>query len=287
MPCCGPRPRAVLPGMSVRSPEHRDRDFVPPSVQLHLRTLRGGGQCAQPALDSMLFADHRHSRPCLSGIRGTRFHDDDSARSRPPAQRLPVLLLLRRRASWLACQCRPAVAGHDDGAGFRQGLPCGHYAAAALFQSFLARARHHLGRVGHDRLSDWRKTVSYETERNVEDVGPGFMGAATSVRGGILGYIIGLVLAALLTAASFAVIYTNLIWGPAIPAALVTLAVAQMGVHLVFFLHLTTAPDNTNNAMALAFGVLIVALIIGGSLWVKDHLNRNMAPTHHMMEMQR
>jgi len=127
--------------------------------------------------------------------------------------------------------------------------------------------------------------VSDETERNVDDVGPGFMGSATSIGEAILGYVIGLVLAALLTAASFAAIYTGLIWGPAIPAALVTLAVAQMGVHLVFFLHLTTAPDNTNNAMALAFGVLIVALIIGGSLWIMDHLNRNMAPMHQMMPM--
>jgi cytochrome o ubiquinol oxidase subunit IV len=129
--------------------------------------------------------------------------------------------------------------------------------------------------------------LSYETERNVDDVGPGFMGSATSVGEGILGYVIGLVLAALLTAASFAVVYTSLIWGPAIPAALATLAVAQMGVHLVFFLHLTTAPDNTNNVMALAFGVLIVALIIGGSLWIMDHLKANMAPMHQMIQMQR
>ena len=34
------------------------------------------------------------------------------------------------------------------------------------------------------------------------------------------------------------------------------LAVAQMGVHLVFFLHITTGPDNYNNVLALAFGVL-------------------------------
>jgi cytochrome o ubiquinol oxidase subunit IV len=128
--------------------------------------------------------------------------------------------------------------------------------------------------------------VSDETERNIDDVGPGFTDSETSTGEAILGYTVGLVLAALLTAASFAVIYTNLIWGPAIPAALVTLAVAQMGVHLVFFLHLTTAPDNTNNAMALAFGVLIVALLIGGSLWIMDHLNQNMAPTRQIMQMQ-
>ncbi len=58
--------------------------------------------------------------------------------------------------------------------------------------------------------------------------------------------------------------------------ALAALAIAQMGVHLVFFLHLTSAPDNTNNALALAFGVLIVSLIFFGSLWIMWHLNHNM-----------
>ena len=75
--------------------------------------------------------------------------------------------------------------------------------------------------------------------------------------------------------------------GRALAVALVALAIAQIGVHLVFFLHITTAPDNTNNVLALAFGVLIVALLIGGSLWIMDHLNRNMLPMHQMMQMQR
>ena len=120
------------------------------------------------------------------------------------------------------------------------------------------------------------------------DVGPGFMDAEhRSVWEGIQGYLIGLALATLLTAASFYVVHTQLIWGPAIPIALVALAIAQIGVHLVFFLHITTAPDNTNNVLALAFSVLIVALLIGGSLWIMDHLNRNMLPMHQMMQMQR
>ena len=54
-----------------------------------------------------------------------------------------------------------------------------------------------------------------------------------------------------------------------------------------FFLHINTAPDNTNNILALAFGVLIVALVIAGSLWIMDHLNQNMMPMHQMMQMQR
>ena len=65
------------------------------------------------------------------------------------------------------------------------------------------------------------------------------------------------------------------------------LAVAQMGVHLVFFLHITTGPDNVNNVLALAFGVLIVLLLIVGSLWIMYHLNHNMMPMDRIMQMQR
>jgi cytochrome o ubiquinol oxidase operon protein cyoD len=109
----------------------------------------------------------------------------------------------------------------------------------------------------------------------------------SGVAHGVRSYVIGLILAVGLTAASFYFCFSGLIYGPAIPAALVALAVAQMGVHLVFFLHLTTGPDNTNNALALAFGVLIVMLVIGGSLWIMAHLDHNMAPKSVLMNMQR
>jgi cytochrome o ubiquinol oxidase subunit IV len=123
-------------------------------------------------------------------------------------------------------------------------------------------------------------------DRNAEDIEPGVLDV-DSIRSEVLSYVTGLALAALLTVASFYVARTNLIWQPAIPVALVVLAVAQIGVHLVFFLHLTTAPDHTNNVLALAFGVLIVALIIGGSIWIMAHLNQNMMPMDQMMKMQR
>jgi len=51
-----------------------------------------------------------------------------------------------------------------------------------------------------------------------------------------------------------------------------------MGVHLVFFLHITTGPDNTNNVLALAFGALIVFLVVAGSLWIMADLNGSMMP---------
>jgi cytochrome o ubiquinol oxidase operon protein cyoD len=104
--------------------------------------------------------------------------------------------------------------------------------------------------------------------------------------GGLSGYLLGYGLAILLTGASFVAAQTDLIYQPAVISALVVLAVAQMGVHLVFFLHLTTGPDNTNNILALAFGVLIVALVVLGSIWIMTHLNHNVMPmTPQRMEM--
>jgi cytochrome o ubiquinol oxidase subunit IV len=97
-----------------------------------------------------------------------------------------------------------------------------------------------------------------------------------------LSYTTGLVLAILATIASFIVSQTNLLWAPGIPVGLVVLAFAQIGVHLVFFLHLGSGPDSTNNILALAFGVLIVFLVIAGSVWIIANLNSNLM----LMSMQ-
>jgi cytochrome o ubiquinol oxidase operon protein cyoD len=101
-------------------------------------------------------------------------------------------------------------------------------------------------------------------------------------------YTAGLAFALLLTGASFVVSQTDLLWTPGVPAGLAVLAIAQMGVHLVFFLHIGTGADNTNNVLALAFGMLVVTLIVSGSLWIMAHLNANMMlPASAIMEMQR
>jgi cytochrome o ubiquinol oxidase operon protein cyoD len=105
--------------------------------------------------------------------------------------------------------------------------------------------------------------------------------------GSFASYTVGLVFALLLTGASFIVSQTNLLWAPGVPAGLAVLAIAQMGVHLVFFLHISTGPDNTNNAIALAFGVLIVTLVVVGSMWIMFNLNTNMIDPSAVMQMQR
>jgi cytochrome o ubiquinol oxidase operon protein cyoD len=114
-----------------------------------------------------------------------------------------------------------------------------------------------------------------------DEIGPGTLAAE------IRSYLIGLILSIALTVGAFWALGTHLIYGPGIMMAIVVLAVAQMGIHLVFFLHLTTAPDNLNNALALAFGVLIVGLIVFGSVWVMNHLDQNMLPMRQLMQLQR
>jgi cytochrome o ubiquinol oxidase operon protein cyoD len=121
---------------------------------------------------------------------------------------------------------------------------------------------------------------------HLADLAPGDE-EVVSVKLRLLGYLVGLGLAVLLTATSFFLAGTDLVWQPSIPVALIVLAIAQMGVHLVFFLHITTGPDNANNVLALAFGLLIVFLVIAGSLWIMANLNHNMMPIDQIMQMQR
>jgi cytochrome o ubiquinol oxidase subunit IV len=122
----------------------------------------------------------------------------------------------------------------------------------------------------------------------VPDVAPGEE-SARAVEGelfpGLYGYLIGFALAIILTATSFWAANTTLLWAPGVPTGLAVLAIAQMGVHLVFFLHITTGPDNTNNVLALAFGVLIVVLVIAGSLWIMANLNANMQMPNDLLNL--
>jgi cytochrome o ubiquinol oxidase operon protein cyoD len=126
-----------------------------------------------------------------------------------------------------------------------------------------------------------------QQENQQGDLAPGDEQGSGKIGRAILGYLIGFVLAAGLTCVSFYIARSTLVWTPSIPIALSVLAVAQMGVHLVFFLHMTSGPDNVNNLMALAFGLLIVMLLVFGSLWIMAHMNHNMMPMDQIIKMQR
>ncbi len=121
------------------------------------------------------------------------------------------------------------------------------------------------------------------------DRAPGDSPASAGTQGRTLSnagiHTFGLVLAVALTAISFWVANTSLLWAPGVLLGLAVLAVAQMGVHLVFFLHITTGPDSTNNVLALALGILIVILVAAGSIWIMADLNENMMPPPELMNL--
>ena len=120
------------------------------------------------------------------------------------------------------------------------------------------------------------------------DIAPGDEPAGgTEIVEGIRGYLIGLGLSVAATVVAFYLSGTSLVWQPSIPAALIVLAIAQIGVHIVFFLHITTRPDSMNNVMALTFGIFVVFVLIVGSVWIMTNLNDNMIPMERLMQMQR
>jgi cytochrome o ubiquinol oxidase operon protein cyoD len=112
-------------------------------------------------------------------------------------------------------------------------------------------------------------------------------GESPELKGSLLKYVLGLATSIVLTLASFWVAGTGLVWAPGIPILLAALAIGQMGVHLVFFLHISSGPEGTNNILALAFGVFVVALVVFGSLIIMANLDGRMMPMDALMKMQR
>ena len=91
-------------------------------------------------------------------------------------------------------------------------------------------------------------------------------------------YVTGFALSVLLTAVPF-----GLVMSGALPAAIsvpvaIGLGVAQMIVHLVYFLHMDRRSSRSWNLAALVFTVIIVSILVIGSLWIMAHLDANMMP---------
>jgi cytochrome o ubiquinol oxidase subunit IV len=114
---------------------------------------------------------------------------------------------------------------------------------------------------------------------------PATPGDVHDYKTGIQKYLIGLVLASILTAMSFWAAESQSIWAPSVPALLAALAIGQMGVHLVFFLHISSGPESANNILALCFGVFVVALVVFGSIIIMNNLNDNMLPMDQLINI--
>lgn len=104
--------------------------------------------------------------------------------------------------------------------------------------------------------------------------------------GSMRGYLVGFFLSVVLTAIPFWLVMTGALGSTTATAiSIMALAVVQIVVHMVFFLHMNFRSEGGWSMMALVFTVIIVVIVLAGSLWVMYHLNTNMMPTHDMSRL--
>jgi cytochrome o ubiquinol oxidase subunit IV len=89
-------------------------------------------------------------------------------------------------------------------------------------------------------------------------------------------YIIGLLLAIALTIVPFGLVMTHASIGT--PLLIAIFAMAQIVVHIVYFLHVNRREEQRWNLMALLFTGIVVGIILGGSIWIMHNLYINMMP---------
>ncbi|SAL01178.1 cytochrome o ubiquinol oxidase subunit IV [Caballeronia ptereochthonis] len=95
----------------------------------------------------------------------------------------------------------------------------------------------------------------------------------------VRGYLIGFVLAVVLTVASFWAATSGAFKGENAILALAVLAAVQVIVHVVFFLHVNASKGQRWHAMSFAYTILMSLILIAGTVWVMHNV--------HMLMMAR
>ena len=93
------------------------------------------------------------------------------------------------------------------------------------------------------------------------------------------GYLIGFVLAVVLTVASFWAATSGAFKGESALVALAVLAAVQVIVHVVFFLHVNASKGQRWHALSFAYTILMSLILIVGTVWVMHNV--------HMLMMAR
>ena len=101
-------------------------------------------------------------------------------------------------------------------------------------------------------------------------------------------YVVGLLLSLALTGAAYLLVTQHLLSGTLALSVLIALALLQALAQLVFFLHLGREGTSRMRLAVLSVAILIIAILVGGSLWVMNNLNgRMMSPEAQQEYMNR
>lgn len=89
-------------------------------------------------------------------------------------------------------------------------------------------------------------------------------------------YLTGFILALILTAIPFAIVWAGLLPAGGAISVIVVTAIIQVLVHLHYFLHLNLRTTPRENLLALAFALVLIFIMVGGSLWIMFDLHFRM-----------
>lgn len=104
----------------------------------------------------------------------------------------------------------------------------------------------------------------------------GRAGGAHGGHGSHRSYVIGFLLAVALTVVPFGLVMSHASVGT--PLIIAVCALGQIGVHIVYFLHVDRSEEQRWNLAALLFTAIVLCIILGGSIWIMHNLYGNMMP---------
>lgn len=96
--------------------------------------------------------------------------------------------------------------------------------------------------------------------------------------GTVRSYVIGFLLSLLFTFIPYFLVVNKVITGFTLLVAILGIAVIQMVIQIVFFLHFGRGPKPFYNEIFFVSTVGIIFVVVGGSMWIMHHLNYNMIP---------
>ncbi|QXI52876.1 cytochrome o ubiquinol oxidase subunit IV [Pseudomonas alvandae] len=101
-------------------------------------------------------------------------------------------------------------------------------------------------------------------------------GSVDARHGSVKSYLTGFVLSVILTVIPFALVMYPTLPKPVTAGVVAIFAVIQVVVHLIYFLHLNFSPHQRWNVTALVFSTVVIALLVGLSLWIMYSVHHNM-----------
>ena len=110
----------------------------------------------------------------------------------------------------------------------------------------------------------------------------------SQVHGTLSSYILGLILSIFLTLGAYILVTKQMLTGGIMLLSLMGLALVQVFVQLICFLHIAKESKPRWNLGIFLFMILVIGIIVTGTLWIMYNLNeRVMPPMDSLMNLQR